>query len=308
MIELITILSIIALSIIGYVCSFFDFYQMFNASYSTLVVFTIFARGFLAITENRLLNSKKRTLMEALLFVLVIECLLSLYFYYFTVAEYRIIKHIVFTLCLTCLVLLKIYQFTGRYCPYLLFQKKDNYQFSRVKYGPKYKFWQTIDLLLMLFAVVCSYYIDFRETNLYVSLLISLPIICIGLVNLHIRRAKAYWIALEEFKDQIKLLILKNEIDQIAYPPIKDLKDDYVFSRCVVILNKSTFRILEVRKLTFIVQKILLKEGYIFEKAHEIASGFLGVLNNNLMRRKYDDKFIPSFIINSLYKIKRKKK
>ena len=124
-------------------------------------------------------------------------------------------------------------------------------------------------------------------------------------INEHIVGKLRYWTYLRLFKESVLQLILSKREKKLTYPPEKDLIKDPIFSKCAIILNDSSIRVLDCYMLARIVRKILIENGFSFREAHYISSKFLGVLSNNLMRRSLDNKLLRSKIINFIYNKKR---
>jgi hypothetical protein len=291
MIEFVSAMALIAMTCLGYFSNIFDFNELFNVSFETLLLFNIFGRCFMTISFRQTIEGKKRIIYESIIFIISTICLSILYLYH---ANYLLVNS---TLLMAFIMIV---------C-FLIFLSVKIYIIKYNIYGKRYLFWQILDIILLGCCTFLSLYINNYNLNFKLGILAISFMTILGIINEHITRKLDYWVALNGFKTEIELLVLNREINRITYPPEKNLKEDKIFSKCVTILDLSTIRVIETHSLVKIVSKILLKYGYSFKEAHRVSSGFLMVLNNNLMRRNLDGSIIPSRILNLYYNFKNKK-
>lgn len=292
MIELGASIALIIMTLIGYFTNWFNFKELLDVSYESLLVFIIFGRCFMTISYMQTVAEKKRISFESIIFIVSTLCFGTLYLKHtniFPFLDNIYPQIIIFIICFIIFLLVKIYVI------------KNN------TYGLRYLIWQIIDIVLLSACFFINLYINPKNLTFSNGIFAILMMLALGAVNEHIIRKLLYWTILNDFKAEINLMIAYGNISKITYPPEKNLETDPIYSKCVFILKNSTFRINEVHILSEIVRKSLLKYGYTFSKAQKISSEFLMVLNNNLMRRKYDNTYIPSILLNFIYNINRKK-
>ena len=82
MIETISLFGLLLISFIGYIFDFFDFKEIYCSAYSTLLLFMVFGRCFMTISDNQMIAEKKKLKIEAFFFFLATTCLILLYLYY----------------------------------------------------------------------------------------------------------------------------------------------------------------------------------------------------------------------------------
>lgn len=288
MIEFTSAIALIFMTFIGRFSNIFNFKELFDVSYETLLLFTVFGRCFMSISTMQTIAEKKRILFESFLFMISTICLSILYLYhtrYFLNND--VPKIVISSLCFFIFLIVKIYVL------------KHN------TYGSKYLMWQIIDIFLLAICSSLSFTISESNLTFKNGMLAIITMLILGIVNEHVLKKLNYWTALKDFKSEIKLLILNKKIAKITYPPDKNLDKDPIYSKCVIILQDSTIRVLDAHYLSKIVLKYLLRDGYSFKEAHQLSSKFLMVLNNNLMRRKWDSSIIPSRILNFIYNKRR---
>lgn len=290
MIETISLFGLLLISFVGYTFDFFDFKELYCSSYDTLLLFMVFGRCFMTISANQIITEKKRLKIEAFLFFLVTTCFIFLYLYYAKVfSEYnKTFIIIIYIISIFIFIAVKFY---------ILYENH---------YGNKYAFWQILDIILIFFCVRYSLTLKTQELTNSTIIEIFFLMFFIAIINEHVLKKLRYWTYLKLFKESVLQLILSKRENKLTYPPEKDLIKDPIFSKCAIILNDSTIRIIDCYMLTRIVRKLLIENGFSFIEAHLISSKFLGILNNNLMRRNLDNKLLPSGIINFVYEIIRK--
>jgi len=289
MIETISLFGLLLISFIGYIFDFFDFKEIYCSAYSTLLLFMVFGRCFMTISDNQMIAEKKKLKIEAFFFFLATACLIFLYLYYTKAfSEYnKIFIIIIYIISVFVFIAVK---------SYILYNNH---------YGKKYAFWQILDIILIFFCIRCNLILKTQELTYGIIIEIFFLMSSVAIINEHILRKLRYWTYLKLFKESVLQLILSKREDKLTYPPEKDLIKDPIFSKCAIILNDSTIRIVDCYMLTRIVRKLLIVNGFSFIEAHLISSKFLGVLYNNLMRRNLDNKLLPSNIINFIYEKRR---
>lgn len=284
MIEMFASVFLILIYFIGKFLPFFDFNELFIISYKVLLLFIVFGRCFLTIAQNKLLSEKKRFIIETVLFSICTTCLIILYLNNFCVFQFYIVpKAVIYTICISIFFIIKFYTL------------KNNI------YGKVFFICQIADIFFVSFAGLNTLFVS----ESYFSIII-INMLIIGLVNEYSLFKQNYWLALKDFTSNIEYLIITNDIMKITYPPIKNLESDIIFSKCVILLKYSNLRMAETYKLAKIVKKLLSKYGINKTKAHEISSQFLGILNNNLMRRENDTFLFPTRFLNILQEFQRR--
>lgn len=289
MIETISLFGLLLISFIGYVFNFFDFKEIYCSAYGALLLFMVFGRCFMTISANQMITEKKRLKIEVFFFFLATTCLIFLYLYYTKVfSEYN--KMFITIIRIICII---------------VFTAVKSYILYNNHYGKKYAFWQILDIILIFFCVRCNLILKTQELTYGIIIEIFFLMFSVAIINEHILKKLRYWTYLKLFKESVLQLILSKRENKLIYPPEKDLIKDPIFSKCAIILNDSTIRMLDCYMLTRVVRKLLIENGFSFEEAHLISSKFLGILSNNLMRRNLDNKLLPSNIINFIYEKKR---
>ena len=289
MIETISLFGLLLISFIGYIFNFFDFKEIYCSAYGALLLFMVFGRCFMTISDNQMIAEKKKLKIEAFFFFLATTCLIFLYLYYTKAfSEYNKIFIII-------IYIINVFVFIA-VKSYILYNNN---------YGKKYAFWQILDIILIFFCARCNLILKTQELTYSIIIEIFFLMSSIAVINEHILRKLRYWTYLKLFKQSVLQLILSKREDKLIYPPEKDLIKDPIFSKCAIILNDSTIRVFDCYMLTRVVRKLLIDNGFSFEEAHLISSKFLGILSNNLMRRSLDNKLLPSNIINFIYEKKR---
>ena len=289
MIETISLFGLLLISFIGYVFNFFDFKEIYCSAYGALLLFMVFGRCFMTISANQMITEKKRLKIEVFFFFLATTCLIFLYLYYTKVfSEYN-------KMFITIIHIISI----------IVFIVVKSYILYNNHYGKKYAFWQILDIILIFFCARCNLILKTQELTYGIIIEIFFLMFSVAIINEHILKKLRYWTYLKLFKESVLQLILSKRENKLIYPPEKDLIKDPIFSKCAIILNDSTIRMLDCYMLTRVVRKLLIENGFSFEEAHLISSKFLGILSNNLMRRSLDNKLLPSNIINFIYEKKR---
>jgi hypothetical protein len=296
MIEMISAIALMLMTAVGYFFDCFNFKEMFEVSYNSILILIIFGRSFLTIAHNNMITEGKRIFIESTLFIFASFCLINLYLFNTNIIFFNnkyIIQILISIICGIIFSCIKIYVL------------KNNV------YGKKYLSWQLLDIVFVITASILSFYIN-EESNTRIIFLTILNIFLLGCINEHILKKLEYWIALNDFKSEIDFLILKNKIEKITYPPIenlkKDLEVDPVFSKCMILLRDTTLtRQYEYNKLIKIVKNKMIKSGKSVKDAHLISSRFGVVLDNTLMRRYLDKNMvIPAKFLNLFYRFFRK--
>lgn len=289
MIEIISLSGLLLSSFMGYIFNFFDFKEIYCSAYGALLLFMIFGRCFITISSNQMIPEKKRLKIEIFFFFLATTCLILLCLYNTKVfSEYN-----------------KIFIITIYAISLFVFISVKSHTLYKNHYGKKYVFWQMFDIVLIFFCTKCNLILKTKELTYSIAIEIIFLILLDAAINEHIVGKLRYWTYLRLFKESVLQLILSKREKKLTYPPEKDLIKDPIFSKCAIILNDSSIRVLDCYMLARIVRKILIENGFSFREAHYISSKFLGVLSNNLMRRSLDNKLLPSKIINFIYNKKR---
>lgn len=289
MIETVSLFGLLLISFIGYIFNFFDFKEIYCSAYGALLLFMVFGRCFMTISANQMITEKKRLKIEVFFFFLATTCLIFLYLYYTKIfSEYN--KMFITIIRIICII---------------VFTAVKSYILYNNHYGKKYAFWQILDIILIFFCVRCNLILKTQELTYGITIEIFFLMFSVAIINEHILKKLRYWTYLKLFKESVLQLILSKRENKLIYPPEKDLIKDPIFSKCAIILNDSTIRMLDCYMLTRVVRKLLIENGFSFEEAHLISSKFLGILSNNLMRRNLDNKLLPSNIINFIYEKKR---
>ena len=289
MIEVFSAVALFIMTLLGHLLSIFDFKEMFKMSYKSLLLFIIFGRCFLTISKSKEVSEKTRILFETILFTFCSADLVILYL--INIGDFfksNLPSCFIYINCGLFFILTKIYVL------------KVNI------YGKRYTIWQLIDFSLIILLTIISYQLKNIALSFNTVIFILLIFCTLGYINERILRKLDYWVANLALISNINYLIKTNNIETITKQPIKKLKKDPIFSKCIIILEKSTFRPLGSIYLYRLVRKTLMDNGYKYLEAHNIATKFHGVLENNLMRRSLDDSFIPSRILNFIYSREKK--
>jgi len=268
------------LSMTNLVCSNF-----LTSAINAILIFIVFARCLITIAYDLSIPDTSRIMQESLILFFATICQIMLFSYY--KLNILTLLIIVYTVCFIMFLSIKVF----------LFKKNI--------YGEKYIFWQIVDIFLTLTYIASSILLNYKYSFILI-IFIFVNGICLMCVNRYILNKTEYWISLNSFKEIIKTLIIENKVKSLTYPPERNLEKDLIFSKCVVILKYSTFRIIGCYYLQSVVKEILIKNNFSKKEAQLISSKFLGILTNNLMRRKLDASLLPSKIINKFYNLERK--
>lgn len=279
--------------------NFFNPYALFDASYCACMLFVVYSRAFLAISNDNMIKEKKRTLIEGVLFVLCTFMFVLCYFYFSNTLNFidggvyfwnNIIRLSIYGVTLTVLTLVKFYVF----------------ELSK-HYGPTYRNWQILDSILILSMIALDFYMN--ETTLFrYPFLIKISLVlfvAVSLLNKHISGSLEYYTHKGLFIKYLRTYLDKDLLYPIIIPPKRNFESDPLYSHCVILLRDSMCRILECHKIANMIKKEILKYGYNQDVAILISSQFLSNLNYNLMRRKYDNSLLPTKVVSFLQSIKR---
>jgi len=289
MVEVFSLIGLLSILILGKITCFVNT-ELVNSSFAALLIFIIFSRCFVTINSISKWTKNCRLTIEIKLMLLVSVCL-ELLFLHFNgcFINDKILIVIINIFCLVIFIGVKVYSL------------KHNF------YGRNYIIWHIIDSLLIVAAAILNFYLSIKNFSKGIIVFLFVNIVLLALVNKHINHNLNYWLNLELFKINVRKLILTGEEIKLIEPPEKNLERDFIFSKCVYILDDAFIRVFATYKLFNIVKKELIFTGKDKKYAHLLASRFLGILSNNLMKRKFDNIPLPYFLIKYYYKIERLK-
>lgn len=297
MIETFACFGLLTIYLLGTFTSLFNnYYELFNAAYAASLMFIIFGRFFVVVAEDRSVKENKRILFEGHIYIACVILMVLGYLYFsniweFFIGEAKFLRLSIFLLEIASVVSVKIHQLR-----------------SWKSYGKHYVICHIIDVIIVTAMMMLDFFIDKKIIILYnwIIPLCFILIILIAIVNKYILRKLEYWVHLKAFEERVRLMVRNGQLQDMIIPPSRNLQTDLVYNHCIYILDKSTFRILECHKLSADVKRILLEEKIDYKSAQLVSSQFLANLNNNLMRRKYDNSVLPTIITSSLQKRKTK--
>lgn len=272
----------------------YEYAFVMNAVASICIVFILFIRVFLHICMDRVWIAKRRQIFLCIMYgILLIEAGLTVLYFTkeFEYSSLRFLLHpvqaFVYLFSIALLVFIKQHEFS-----------------NRKLYGYVYTVHVTLDTVLVATYLI----LDFLTTP---DLLREQPsLICIfggmlfsiTLINAIILVYKPYWLHKRALKIRIQGLIKKHQEAELIHPPKKVLQENEAIRELVYTLDYSPIRILETVLLVRLVYKLMLKANRSYDEATKLAAGYANVIVLNLMKRKYDFSFLPSFTVKALQK------
>lgn len=296
MIEILACLGLFITYLIGSFTNLFNKYELFNAAFGITLMFIIYARFFVTVALDKAVKESKRIMFEGHIYIVCTLLMILGYLYYSNIWEFFIGGGKYLKLSM---IILELIAAAGI--------KTYTLRLSNI-YGKHYIICHVLDLILVLSMIIIDLLtneLKFASQNWLIILSFAL-IISTALLNEYILQKMEYWTHLKAFIERVRMMTRNQLLDAMIVPPTRNLQNDLVYNHCIYILDKSNFRILECHKLAEIVKHTLMEEGIDLKTAQLVSSQFLANLNTNLMRRKYDNLPLPSFITSTLQKRKTK--
>lgn len=265
-----------------------------NATASICIVFILYVRVFLHVCLDRVLTAKKRYPILCFVYSLLLLEASFAVLYFTKEFEYCSIKNL--------LLPTQIFMYSFSFLMFVFVKHHD--WLNRKLYGKVYVTYIIIDTVLvltyLLFDIVVTPEILMTAPNL---VYVFAALLCaIFLVNINILLYKPYWLHKRALLIQIEKLIKSNQEIDLIDPPKKILQENEAVRELVYTLDYSPIRIFEVVLLVRTVYKLMLKTGRSYEESSIIAAGYANVIVLNLMKRKYDFSYLPSFVVKLLQK------
>lgn len=267
-----------------------------NSTISLFIVFIIFTRFFLKICLNRVWSTQKRYPILCLFyfFMLIEGCLAVLFFggdlqrpyapwTYLTAASQ------VFMYGISTVMFVSV--------------KWQDFSESR-DLGKVYTAMHILDCLLIVFLLVCDLLIKPKHIveDDWVLPIIESALFNTALVNILILQFRNYWLYKKSLMKKIENKIMLNQEKDLIDPQEKNLKTNKIMQDLIIVLDKSPIRVFEMNLVVKQLRDLLISYGRSIKESNRIAADFSSVIIINLMKRKNDFSYLPSFVVTKLQK------
>ena len=271
-----------------------------NSMISLFIVFIVFTRFFLRICVNKYWAASKRYPLLCLfyLFMLIEGCLAVLFFGgdlqrpYEPWNKLTIASQIFMSGCsLVMITMTKMQDFS-----------------ERKEFGKVYTALHILDLILIATLLICDFILKpVHIQNMPCALLVvKLLLFNLMILNILILHFKKYWLYKNALIKKLENTILIKDENSIKSPK-KDLKTNKIMQDLIIVLDKSPIRVLEMNSIVKQLRDLLVKNGRDIDYSNKMAADFSSVIIINLMKRKNDFSYLPSFVIKQLQKYSKHK-
>ena len=272
-----------------------------NSMISLFIVFIVFTRFFLRVCVNKFWAASKRYPLLCLfyLFMLIEGCLAVLFFGgdlqrpYEPWNKLTIASQIFMYGCsLIMITMTKIQDFS-----------------ERKELGKVYTVLHILDLILIAALLICDFILKPAHIQNKPCALLAIKLLLFNLMilNILILHFKKYWLYKIALIKKLENTILINNENSLIRPPKKDLKTNKIMQDLIIVLDKSPIRVLEMNSIVKQLRDLLVKNGRDIDYSNKMAADFSSVIIMNLMKRKNDFSYLPSFVIKQLQKYSKHK-
>lgn len=272
----------------------YEYAFIMNAVASICIVFILFTRVFLHICMDRVWIARRRQIFLCCMYgLLLIEAGLSVLYFTkeFEYSTLRFLQHpiqgFIYVFSLVMFVFVKQHEFS-----------------NRKLYGVPYTVHVILDTVLIANYLLLDFLItpDCIAEQPDLVLLFGVLLFAITIINTIILIYKPYWLHKRALKIRMQNMIKKHQEIDLIHPPKKVLQENEAIRELVYTLDYSPVRLFEAILLVKLIYKLMLKAGRSCEDATKLAAGYANVIVLNLMKRKYDFSFLPSFTVRALQK------
>lgn len=272
----------------------YEFPFIMNATASICIVFILFVRVFLHICLDRVWLAKRRYLFLCCMYgLLLIEG--SLAVLYFTKEfDYSSLNF------LSKPIQAFMYIFSTLM---FLFVKQHDLSCKKL-YGKVYAAHVVLDAVLVVTYLILDFLVTPEKLAEcpYLTFVFGGLLGLIFIINALILIYRPYWLHKKTLIICINNLIARHKEIDLIHPPKKVLQENDTIRELVYTLDYSPVRVFEAVSLIRIVYKLMIKAGRSYDDAAKLAAGYADVIVLNLMKRKYDFSYLPSFVVKFLQK------
>lgn len=311
MIDLISFISVIIVNLSMRRAAAYP--SMVNSFVSIALTFSVFANFFVLILKDKVPSAKKRySFMIMLYIVLMIDAILATFYfsyYLMDILAFKLFCQIfIYGTFLASLLTTKIYELKiGRNYGFTKDQRLCEH--GKVGYGNTYQKFVHAEFACQAILIA----LDIGATTKTMILhpwIIDLDIIFFGLIaaiNLLRQWFEPYWYHKKILFVRLMKLADEHIMDKAVIPPQREIESDAILREVKYVLEKSFIRPIEVNRLTKQLHDMMIAKGYDKMVAVSYCAMWSQTMINNLMKRKDDFSYMPTFVIKFLSRFHRSK-
>lgn len=268
--------------------------SMINSYISISIVFIVFTNLTILILNNKISSAKKRYRILCIFYIVLLldDIFAILYFSYYL----NFVPHLKFA------IQIFIY---GTYLIALIITKY--YEFKQVRnYGQTYKKFVIVELILLILLTIFDISLD---TIKMIEYPYSIPVIItlfglLALTKLIILQFQPYWYHKQILVARLSKLADDHIMDKAVIPPQREIESDAILREVKYVLEYAFIRPVELNRSTRMLYKMMIKKGYEINVAVNYSAMWSQTMICNLMKRKYDFSYLPTFIVRIINRFK----